>query len=388
MKKITTAILVFLFIISLSSCAKLPQDYFTNETRDSVDDALILFETYTDHIKEYYEETYPTESSLGNISLVEGYEIVTPYEDEYHRDDFVNYHLTDHRYIKATNDMTRVLYQVDEIISFVEDECTKLKEGAYCESDNNEGVSLMFQMEEEELVFEYVIEELRNITITTFHFRTEEDKVVLEFKHDSKSKSTDSILGTMDLYYKEDDYEKSSVSDAIPGGFESEIKHDLKNEKFYRVLKRNGFYYLWYIADDEQYSVITTNEFKDSYTTEDLSYFTYTKFNGNKKVYEYNKEDEEFFINLLEFPGWDRIEIDDSNFTYRIYNGTQEINNLAVRFEFTRGQYVYVNTSNPFDLGLDMPFTLTLIEEKEEYITENFISIIEESGIPLPGIQE
>lgn len=388
MRKIITFIVVVLFIISLSSCTKLPQDYFTNETRDSVDDALVLFETYVNHLKEYYEETYPNVSDFSYITLEDGYQTVTPYDDEYHRDDLVNYAITNHTSVLAYNDMARVLEQVDDIILFMNEECAKLKEGTYCESENNENLNLMFQMEEDELVVEYVIEELRNYTTVTLHFKTEEEKVILEFDLELQLKSEDHIRSFARLHYKEDDYEKSSIQEEIPGGYVSEINHDLENNKFYRTIKRNGYYYLWYYVDGEQYHVTTTDEIKDSYTTEGFNYFTYTLFNGNKKVYEYSKENEEFFINLLELPGWDRLVIDDNNFTYTLYNGIQEIDNLTARVEFDHGEYVYVNTCNPFDIGLDMPFTLTLIDDKEEYITENFISIIDESGFPLPGIEE
>ncbi len=386
MKRIYIGVTFFLLVF-LSGCAKLPQDYFTNTTRDSIDDALVLLKGYKDDLQEYYTETYPNEFVYSDISGIDGYETVNPSKAEYDRDEFVNYNLTDHRRHGQFSHLSVVLTQIDEVITLAE-KCDKLKEGVFCASDEEDGASIMFQMEEKQLVFVYNVDIERRTyrTVFEYHFQMEDEKVVLTHHYDMKSKSTDGIIEELDLEYKEDNYENSTLYQKLPNATTYMYKHDIQNEKFYNIIKTSQFYTLSYITTDEYFAITTQNNSKDTYIEDDFELFTYEKYNGNKKVFGYDGDNNEFFVNLSEISGWNRIVRTTNGTTFVLYSDMSVIENLSAMVEFDKGEYAYTRTVNPFNIGLNIPFTVTIINEKEEFITENFISIIDESGFGRPGL--
>ena len=392
MKKLLILFLLLL-TVPLTGCANLSDEYFPNETKNSMEEAMALFKTYSDHLENYYDEHYP--KGVTDITEDERYIAVDTYKDTYSRDELLNYDLTDNRMFLVINEFEFVLYKLDEIYSFGVDECSKTPEGKLCkiegllDTDN----AIMFQMEGTDIVLELIITSDIKVYTHTYYFRYEEDKVTLDYSFTTEVLSSSEITSYRNTYYKEDEVQKSYFKETgfdIEGKYlEYQEEYNLITGDFTRKHEGKDDCDLWYYnsSNNELYYIHKVNE--------DYEGFNYTVFNGKKEQIKYYSDRELYWVNFSEIPGWDYLVRKDNSSYFEMYLNNEIPEGLTVAIQFRYGEYVYGEFSkeeltddvlNLSKFGLSLPYSNQFFADKESFIIDNFNTILEDAGMELPGM--
>ena len=391
MKKLLIIFLLFL-TIPLTGCADLSDEYFPNDTRNSMDEAMDLLKTYSDHLEDYYDEHYPNSDEMFDIKIAEGYVPLNAYKDSYTRDELVNYHLTDSRWFMLENEFKFAMFHLDNIFSFGVDECKNTVEGKYCkykEVTNNE---IMFQLEGNELFIKLILtNDLQEYT-HKYHFRYEDELVSLDYSFIGMDTSVDEILSYRYLYYKEDEIQKSifRVPNHTPGGdyIEYQEEYNLVTGDYTRKHETNEECELWY------YNAINNELYHINKVNEDFENFVYIIFNGTKEQIKYSSSLASYSINFSEISGWDYLERVNDSHDFKMYHNNTLIDGLTVRIQFSCGEFVHgsfnvdefendvLNLSN---YEFSFPYSNQFYIDKETFFVENFNQIIEDANMELPG---
>ncbi len=390
---------LLLVVLPLAGCTKLSNEYFENNTLNHVDDAMDLFEGYTNHMMEYYIENYPIISEMFDIKTADSYIPFTGSLDSIQRHELLNYHLTDNRGYLVNNHMTTVLEQIAYIYSFGISECPNAKEDKVCTSDELPGTSIRVLMEDKEVIVEYTkivdTEYYTQYKATYFyHFRYEEELLVLDFSYEETSIDTDEAYLSMYLYYKENTVEQSKYRTH----YESDNSYYKEVEINFNLLSMD---YTKKVETHESASIsYYNNENNEKFSIEvengDYRNFAYTIYNGTKKIVSLINDKTLYAVNFSEVAGWDFLELTSGENEYNIYYNNIQIEDLTVFLNTYSGEYVFQNfkTETTFDddllslskFGLSLPYDTQYFEDKENYFMDNIDKIIHEANIEPIGV--
>lgn len=387
MKK-TLLVLIVITIFSLSGCTDLPQDNFTNETRDHLDEAMDVFEPYKDHLQQYYENTYPDFGLMHDISEAESYIYVEPYKDRYFRQELLNYHINDDRYFMSENVVQVALAQVDRIYNFGVTMCKNPKEGAYCTNNEVNGISLMFQKEGVKVYIEYTVTTGSTVQQYRYLFDGLDESIFIDFHYRVTNSETNAIIKDANMVYKEDDLEMTVYNDysGLHGTdyFEKMTIFDFTTKDYIKKYNTSEFTKLWFYNEDNE------ELYYGKQVNDVLEDFQYSVFSGTKLALRYNYTGHQYYVNLSEISGWDRLDKVMGS-TYKPYYNGLPLEEIEARIEFRYGEYVYVEFSaeEPFEeevlnlskFGLSLPYDSTFFQDKYEYYSDNFNQIILENNL-------
>lgn len=383
-KKVMMIIVLGIVLLSLCGCTnELDDNLFDNTTTNHIDEAQVLLDKYTSSLQITNESIYSNNVNTF-ISNDESYIYNDIEEDEVLRHKLINYHLSNHKWFKnITGEVfLSTIDTLSDITLFISENCDQLIEGDTCKSADSM-YSFVFQMEDNSIHLIYSrINESYGFTYD-FYIYTVSSNMALEL---TSIRYDDGYHEEMDLNYYENDSIESrllTTSKQYPAGVTSESLYDYETGNHYFVKNIDNSKHIQYFDGESNalYYLIEQNQIP--------YYFRYEEYNYDKLIVSYSED--VYKVNLMEFPGWDRlIKLSDNGLyekdTYLVYDGYQQLNDLIATFESEKGEYVLgiIETEQQFSddvlslskYGFESEYNQDYFNQKEEYMNNKYISII------------
>jgi hypothetical protein len=396
MKKIIMVV-IFLFVISLSSCTdkNLTNDFFENGKSDDIDVLWDVLEIYDDFIKYHYDTfahgTYKNE----NIDSLDEY-VHVEFRNTIHRGDLINYELTDNRsYLEGSLSYTYL--EVSNHKDFVNENCENIKEGIKCDGqDDNEYFTYYVNDEDAYIIYGQVVNEYSYYKHKMYFYMNEDNKKV--FDYTLESISSDLMLPSDQIFrsilvedegetqytcwnYNDEDGNiglEFGYRDDVDGSYVSIMvnKFQMYNIHYFDPIKE-----IYYKASIDQ-DIVTMNDLE--------------VYDGNIMLAKMNPLRGYFKINMMPIDGWDYITKIDGyeypvNYEMPIV-GLSMDNPMIVHLESRTGEYVYYEYSHfgevvPDDIldlsrfNLESPYALAFYLDEVDDFSNHYHSLIEDANM-------
>ncbi len=345
MKKIVLILLVALFTLTLSGCGEnLENPYFENTEEETWEDTEELFVSYMFKLKSHYEEYNKHGDLRPNINNYIEYEATTLSEkDVLVKDDFVNYRFSNDLDYMTSLNLMNVYNRIEDIVYLIQDHCSDMREGKIC---SNEDTEISFYRDGWNLLVQYT--ENKNKVgqeIYDLYFTRNEDNLVT---FDGKI-----------LLYQEPDQEayKFQTISYIEGVEEisEEITRNLDDpfisentvytrtsidiiQNIYTYFMQNSDYEIsgYYNPHYDFYQEISWH-----YANTEFYNYKFTQYRDDIRIYQYDEEENNILLNLMEFQGWDSLV--RANEEYTVYLEQQQVLTQPIVVDGnTFGEYPYV----------------------------------------------
>jgi hypothetical protein len=396
MKKLIMAV-IFLFVLSLSSCTdkNLTNDFFENGKSDDIDVLWDVLDIYDDFI-EYHYDTF-AQNTYGNESIdtLDEY-VYVDFRSTIHRDDLINYELTDNRsYLEGSLSYTYL--EVSNHKDFVNENCENIKEGIKCDGQNdNEYFTYYLNDEDAYIIYGQVVNEYLMYKHKMYFYTNEDEKKV--FDYTLESISTDLMLPSDQIFrsilvenegetqytcwnYNDEDGNiglEFGYRDDVDGSYVSIMvnKYQMYNIHYFDPIKE-----IYYKASIDQ-DIVTMNDLE--------------VYDGHIMLAKMNPLRGYFKINMMPIDGWDYItKIDGYDYPVKYEMpivGLSMDNPMIVHLESRTGEYVYYEYSHfgevvPEDIldlsrfYLESRYTLAFYLDEVDDFSHTYQSLIEDANM-------